>query len=196
MHKLSSRKELLPKQSLLEDDNEFKSPFYKYDVDNRSAARLLLLGLIMQLKDLHVQNVGFVLSEKNGVIKGKPVFIDFYADKTELNIKRDSNLKELLMKHYSAPNAAEVIRELIANIPDAEFSLAMQDIEDAGFVDICDSLIQEATNVEAVATQMLQNFTKRIGVMKTNFLFLKAHFNLEQAQENDKNPPSQKCIIC
>jgi hypothetical protein len=198
-HMLSSRVELLPKKPVSDDVNEFKKAFHKYDIDNRSAARLLLLGLILQLNDLHVQNVGFVLSRKDDVVKAKPVFIDFYVSPTKLNIKPDSLLNNLLMDHFNKDDAIEVIRELIANIPQEEFLQAMKDIEKADFVEICNSLLNEVNGMKDVTPEMKRDFKERIEVIKTNFLHLCAHLGISHVKEKEaERAPvrEKKCIIC
>lgn len=213
---LSSRVDLIPHpQPPLEDEQVFRRPGYTYNVDYRSTARLLVLGVILQLTDLHEENVGFVLSRRGKCVKSKLTFIDFDTKARELPVgERTASLKEILHNHYHVKGEVEILVNLVARIPEEELVAAFHEVVEAGIAHQCETLRHEVNTMDFASVNMKQKFDNRMQLIERNIEKLQ-HFvdakyprnhqlietNVEQpknfaATKEEGNDQRKKCVIC
>lgn len=188
---LSSRVDLIPDPQPPEEE-EFKRLGFIYNIDFSSTARLLMLGMILQLADLHADNVGFVLSRKGREVKAKLTFIDFITMPRELPIgEHTASLKYMLHNHYHVRGAAEALVKLVEKIPEEAFVAAFNEIIEAGIANRCDAFKFEIRAMDFVSESMQAKFVKRMQIIETNIDKLQNFINDKYQRKSSK-----KCVIC
>lgn len=184
---LSSRVDIFPNPQASED---FKPIAYTYKIDYPSTARLLVLGLILQLSDLHEGNVGFVLSRKGNDVKGKLTFIDFFTQESEIIIDEHTfSLKSLLYTHYNVNSAAQILSALVERISEEEFVAAFREIAESGIADQCDALKRDIKKMDFVSKHKKASFNERMKTIETNISKLQKFVDRTYGR-------SSKCVIC
>jgi hypothetical protein len=148
-------------------------PVYHYPIDLPSAARLLILGLILQLGDLHINNMGYVLSRHGDKVTAKLTFIDFFVTAKHISLLGAHSLRELVCNYYGGYFQPEELARVIASLTEQDYMNALHDIE-SNFDRGCKLVTTQIEQMPFVTNERKEQFNAKL---------VKIKYNLTQLQE-------------
>ena len=140
---------------------------YHYPIDLPSAARLLILGVILQLGDLHVNNMGYVLSRHGDKISAKLTFIDFFVKANDIGMFGARSLQELVNNYYGGYFQPSELARVIASLTEQDYINALHDIE-TNFDRGCKLVTTQIEQMPFVTNERKAEFNAKLIKVKNN----------------------------
>lgn len=139
-----------------------------FETDKISVARMLMLGMILNIWDLHDENAGIVFSSEGNA---KLTFIDFLIYVENIKNEYELDLDGFIRAYYANMNLNKNINTLVSGITIADCIEAFKKIE-LNFHTACSDALEKINKLSFIAADRKSHMTNAVKTWEQNYMLM------------------------